>query len=301
MTPQELLASLSQLEKELKDVSSARKQVEENNKGVQLIHSDILKSIGNIQDLISRIQGVITHVSESDVTFRTDLNKILDGLSHRLEGIYDLYSRQSQDLIQKLNGNLQEIAKNFSNHSDNITTELKDNNEVFSNNLVALSTVLTDLKKSIEIVSSLKNKIDEIKTKLEETHKVHEDKLHNIGEQLNSSAQKNIDILSQLSKDLKESQDNQDVDLAQIKNGQNAQIQKIDGLLTKSKQRDNDISNNQKEILKEFEGNKEVSKSIVDKISSLEEIIENKVRVNMWLIIVNLLVTIAALVIALVK
>ena len=301
MTPQELLASLSQLEKELKDVSSARKQVEENNKGVQLIHSDILKSIGNIQDLISRIQGVITHVSESDVTFRTDLYKILDGLSHRLEGIYDLYSRQSQDLIQKLNGNLQEIAKNFSNHSDNIATELKDNNEVFSNNLVALSTVLTDLKKSIEIVSSLKNKIDEIKTKLEETHKVHEDKLHNIGEQLNSSAQKNIDILSQLSKDLKESQDNQDVDLAQIKNGQNAQIQKIDGLLTKSKQRDNDISNNQKEILKEFEGNKEVSKSIVDKISSLEEIIENKVRVNMWLIIVNLLVTIAALVIALVK
>lgn len=301
MTPQELLASLSQLEKELKDVSSARKQVEENNKGVQLIHSDILKSIGNIQDLISRIQGVITHVSESDVTFRTDLNKILDGLSHRLEGIYDLYSRQSQDLIQKLNGNLQEIAKNFSNHSDNIATELKDNNEVFSNNLVALSTVLTDLKKSIEIVSSLKNKIDEIKTKLEETHKVHEDKLHNIGEQLNSSAQKNIDILSRLSKDLKESQNNQDVDLAQIKNGQNAQIQKIDGLLTKSKQRDNDISNNQKEILKEFEGNKEVSKSIVDKISSLEEIIENKVRVNMWLIIVNLLVTIAALVIALVK
>ena len=301
MTPQELLASLSQLEKELKDVSSARKQVEENNKGVQLIHSDILKSIGNIQDLISRIQGVITHVSESDVTFRTDLNKILDGLSHRLEGIYDLYSRQSQDLIQKLNGNLQEIAKNFSNHSDNIATELKDNNEVFSNNLVALSTVLTDLKKSIEIVSSLKNKIDEIKTKLEETHKVHEDKLHNIGEQLNSSAQKNVDILSRLSKDLKESQDNQDVDLAQIKNGQNAYTQKIDSLLAKSKQRDNDISNNQKEILKEFEGNKEVSKSIVDKISSLEEIIENKVRVNTWLIIVNLLVTIAALVIALVK
>ena len=301
MTPQELLASLSQLEKELKDVSSARKQVEENNKGVQLIHSDILKSIGNIQDLISRIQGVITHVSESDVTFRTDLNKILDGLSHRLEGIYDLYSRQSQDLIQKLNGNLQEIAKNFSNHSDNITTELKDNNEVFSNNLVALNTVLTDLKKSIEIVSSLKNKIDEIKTRLEETHKVQEDKLHNIGEQLNSSAQKNVDILSQLSKDLKESQDNQDVDLAQIKNGQNAYTQKIDSLLAKSKQRDNDISNNQKEILKEFERNKEASKSIVDKISSFEEIIENKVRVNTWLIIVNLLVTIAALVIALVK
>ena len=301
MTPQELLASLSQLEKELKDVSSARKQVEENNKGVQLIHSDILKSIGNIQDLISRIQGVITHVSESDVTFRTDLNKILDGLSHRLEGIYDLYSRQSQDLIQKLNGNLQEIAKNFSNHSDNITTELKDNNEVFSNNLVALNTVLTDLKKSIEIVSSLKNKIDEIKTRLEETHKVQEDKLHNIGEQLNSSAQKNVDILSRLSKDLKESQDNQDVDLAQIKNGQNAYTQKIDSLLAKSKQRDNDISNNQKEILKEFERNKEASKSIVDKISSFEEIIENKVRVNTWLIIVNLLVTIAALVIALVK
>ena len=301
MTPQELLASLSQLEKELKDVSSARKQVEENNKGVQLIHSDILKSIGNIQDLISRIQGVITHVSESDVTFRTDLNKILDGLSHRLEGIYDLYSRQSQDLIQKLNGNLQEIAKNFSNHSANIATELKDNNEVFSNNLVSLNTILTDLKKSIEIVSSLKNKIDEIKTRLEETHKVQEDKLHNIGEQLNSSAQKNVDILSRLSKDLKESQDNQDVDLAQIKNGQNAYTQKIDSLLAKSKQRDNDISNNQKEILKEFERNKEASKSIVDKISSFEEIIENKVRVNTWLIIVNLLVTIAALVIALVK
>ena len=153
-----------------------------------------------------------------------------------------------------------------------------------------MASVQTSLTNAINSVSSLKTDIAKLESQLSASQKQQDETLDSIAKELKETGANHSSILSKLSEDLKTSLDAQDKDLADLKSAQDNHSGKINSVLDKAD--------------KLISGITGLDKSVSDKSSELNRRLDEVLKsgnTTKLLVIINLIISICALVFAFVK
>lgn len=231
MTTQEILASLSQLEKELESISSARLLAEKTVTAYKEVQGDIKVFFSEFQQVMDSLNRISNAFESEKSALTSDVKATVDILKGQLDTLNKAFANQCNAIVLGFVNSSNEAADGFKNKIDSLTSDYELNNDTFKTRIAELSTVQGAISKAVESVATIKSDIVTLQNQLTDSQKHQDGTLTSIASELKSTGARNGEILSKLSEDLKNSQDAQDEDLNALKQFQKAQSDKIDTVL----------------------------------------------------------------------
>lgn len=231
MTTQEILASLSQLEKELESISSARLLAEKTVTAYKEVQGDIKVFFSEFQQVMDSLNRISNAFESEKSALTSDVRATVDILKGQLDTLNKAFANQCNAIVLGFVNSSNEAADGFKNKINSLTSDYELNNDTFKTRIAELSTVQGTISKAVESVATIKSDIVTLQNQLTDSQKHQDATLTSIASELKSTGARNGEILSKLSEDLKNSQDAQDEDLNALKQFQKAQSDKIDTVL----------------------------------------------------------------------
>ena len=231
MTTQEILASLSQLEKELESISSARLLAEKTVTAYKEVQGDIKVFFSEFQQVMDSLNRISNAFESEKSALTSDVKATVDILKGQLDTLNKAFANQCNAIVLGFVNSSNEAADGFKNKIDSLTSDYELNNDTFKTRIAELSTVQGTISKAVESVATIKADIATLQNQLTDSQKHQDATLTSIASELKSTGSRNGEILSKLSDELKKSQDAQDEDLDSLKKNQEAQSDKIDEVL----------------------------------------------------------------------
>lgn len=231
MTTQEILASLSQLEKELESIASARLLAEKTVNAYQEVQGDIKVFFSEFQKVMDSLNTVSNAFESEKSALTTDVKTTVDILKGQLDTLNKAFANQCNAIVLGFVNSSNEAADGFKTKIDSLTADFELNNDTLKSRITELSSVQGTISKAVESVSTIKSDIATLQGQLTDSQKQQDATLESIAHELKSAGARNGEILSKLSEELKKSQDAQDEDLANLMKVQKSQSDKIDEVL----------------------------------------------------------------------
>lgn len=231
MTTQEILASLSQLEKELESISSARLLAEKTVTAYKEVQGDIKVFFSEFQQVMDSLNRISNAFESEKSALTSDVKATVDILKSQLDTLNKAFANQCNAIVLGFVNSSNEATDGFKNKIDSLTSDYELNNDTFKTRIAELSTVQGTISKAVESVATIKADIATLQNQLTDSQNHQDATLTSIASELKSTGSRNGEILSKLSDELKKSQDAQDEDLDSLKKNQEAQSDKIDEVL----------------------------------------------------------------------
>lgn len=231
MTTQEILASLSQLEKELESIASARLLAEKTVNAYKEVQGDIKVFFSEFQKVMESLNKISNAFESEKSALTTDVKTTVNVLKGQLDTLNKAFANQCNAIVLGFVNSSNEAADGFKTKVDSLTTDFELNNETLKTRITELSSVQGTISKAVESVATIKSDIATLQGQLSDSQKQQDATLESIANELKSTGARNGEILSKLSAELKESQDAQDEDLANLIKAQKSQSDKIDEVL----------------------------------------------------------------------
>lgn len=231
MTTQEILASLSQLEKELESISSARLLAEKTVIAYKEVQEDIKVFFSEFRQVMTSLNRISNAFESEKSALTSDVKATVDILKGQLDALNKAFANQCNAIVLGFVNSSNEAANGFKNKIETLTLDYELNNETFKTRIAELSIVQSSISKAVESVATIKSDIATLQNQLSDSQKQQDATLASIAKELKSTGNRNGEILSKLSEDLKNSQDAQDEDLNALKQFQKEQSDKIDTVL----------------------------------------------------------------------
>ena len=231
MTTQEILASLSQLEKELESIASARLLTEKTVTAYKEVQGDIKVFFKEFQHVMGSLDKISKAFEAEKTALTADVKTTIDVLKGQLEALNKAFANQCNAIVLGFVNSSNEAADGFKTKVDSIASGFELNNETLKTRITELSSVQGTISKAVESVATIKSDIATLQVQLSDSQKQQDATLESIVSELKSTMARNGEILSKLSDELKKSQDAQDEDLDNLKKTQKAQSDKIDEVL----------------------------------------------------------------------
>ena len=290
MTSQEILSSLSQLEKELESISSARLLAEKTINAYQEVQSEVKVFFSEFQNVIATLNAIAQTLDSEESVLTSKVKATISTFETQIDGINKKFSEQCDAAVGGFEKKSNDTADGFKNKIDSIAADFEANNDTFKQRITELASVQTSLTNAINSVSSLKTDIAKLESQLSASQKQQDATLDSIATELQATGANHGNILSKLRDDLKASQDAQDKDLADLKRTQDNHLGKIDSVLDKEDKLISGISS--------------IDKSVSDKSVELNgriDNIEKSGKATNILIIINLIISLFVLLFELLK
>ena len=290
MTTQEILSSLSQLEKELESISSARLLAEKTINAYQEVQSEIKVFFKEFQNVIVTLNTITQTLDSEKTVLTSEVKAIIGSLENQINEVNETFTDKCNAVALDFANKSNEAVNGFKSKIDSITSDFEVNNDTFKQRITELASVQTSLTNAINSVSSLKTDIANLESQLSASQKQQDATLDTIATELKTTGANHSSILSKLSEDLRASQDAQDQDLADLKKAQDVHSNKIDAVLSKEDKLVSDISS--------------LDKSVSDKSTEVNDRLEEVLKLGnttKLLVIINLVISICALVFAFLK
>lgn len=231
MTAQEILANLSQLEKELKSISSARLLVEKTVTAYKEVQGDIKIFFSDFQKVIDSLNKISNAFESEKSTLTTDVKTTINVLKDQLDILNKAFANQCNAIVIGFVNGTKDAANEFKNTTKSLTSDYELNNAALKARITELSTVQGTISKAVESVATIKTDITTLQTQLTDSRQHQDATLQSIAAELKSIGTRNDEILSKLSEELKQSHEDQDKDLDVLKQAQKAQFDKMDSVL----------------------------------------------------------------------
>ena len=231
MTTQEILASLSQLEKELESISSARLLAEKTVTAYKEVQGDIKVFFSEFQKVMESLKKISNAFESEKSALTSDVKAAVDVLKGQLDTLNKAFSNQCNAIVLGFVNSSNEAADGFKTKVDSVASSFELNNETLRTRITELSSVQGTISKAVESVATIKSDITTLQIQLSDSQKRQDATLKTIASELKSAGARNGEILSKLSYELKKSQDAQDEDLDSLKKNQESQSDKIDEVL----------------------------------------------------------------------
>lgn len=231
MTTQEILASLSQLEKELESIASARLLAEKTINAYKEVQGDIKVFFSEFQKVMESLNKLSNAFDSEKSALTSDVKTTVNVLKGQLDTLNKAFANQCNAIVLGFVNSSNEAADGFKTKIDSVTSSFELNNETLKTRITELSSVQGTISKAVESVATIKTDIATLQLQLSDSQKQQDATLETIASELKSTGTRNGEILSKLSDELKKSQDAQDEDLDNLKKTQKAQSDKIDKVL----------------------------------------------------------------------
>lgn len=283
MITQEILVSLSQLEQELQSIKSARVLAEETIQAYSDVKKDISTLLSEFGSVTNSLNSLAHSFENENQTLSDEIQNSIKIVKGQLETLNTAFANQCNSVIIKFMESINSTTDSLKNKTESLSTTYESHNNTFKGRIDELTSVHNSLIKATESVVSIKADIAELQKELNESQKGQDKTIEKIALDLEKNGINHTQILTQITNDLKTSQDSQDEDLANIKDAVSSNVSKLDTVISKIDGVANSILGN--------------TSSIETKISKVASLCNT----NKILIIVNILIAIATLVIALIK
>lgn len=283
MTPQEILASLSRLESELNEVASARLLVEQTANSYKEVQKELSSFVGEFQIVINSLNTVAKAFDNENQTLSNDIQNSIKVVKGQLDSLNTAFANQCNSIILKFMESINSSADSFKDKTESLFNTYESHNNVFKDRIDELTAVHNSLIKATETILSLKSDVANLQQQLIDSQKDQDKTLEKIATDLEKTDTEHAEILSQIASDLKTSQDSQDVDLANLKDAVASNAGKLDKIISEIRV---------------------VASAISEKSTSLETSIStltSMCKTNRTLIVVNILITLVAVAIVLLK
>ena len=283
MTPQEILASLSRLESELNEVASARLLVEQTANSYKEVQKELSSFVGEFQIVINSLNTVAKAFDNENQTLSNDIQNSIKVVKGQLDSLNTAFANQCNSIILKFMESINSSADSFKDKTESLFNTYESHNNVFKDRIDELTAVHNSLIKATETILSLKSDVANLQQQLIDSQKDQDKILEKIATDLEKTGTEHAEILSQIASDLKTSQDSQDVDLANLKDAVASNAGKLDKIISEIRV---------------------VASAISEKSTSLETSIStltSMCKTNRTLIVVNILITLVAVAIVLLK
>lgn len=283
MTPQEILASLSRLESELNEVASARLLVEQTANSYKEVQKELSSFVGEFQIVINSLNTVAKAFDNENQTLSNDIQNSIKVVKGQLDSLNTAFANQCNSIILKFMESINSSADSFKDKTVSLFNTYESHNNVFKDRIDELTAVHNSLIKATETILSLKSDVANLQQQLMDSQKDQDKTLEKIATDLEKTGTEHAEILSQIASDLKTSQDSQDVDLANLKDAVASNAGKLDKIISEIRV---------------------VASAISEKSTSLETSIStltSMCKTNRTLIVVNILITLVAVAIVLLK
>lgn len=283
MTPQEILASLSRLESELNEVASARLLVEQTANSYKEVQKELCSFVGEFQIVINSLNTVAKAFDNENQTLSNDIQNSIRVVKGQLDSLNTAFANQCNSIILKFMESINSSADSFKDKTVSLFNTYESHNNVFKDRIDELTAVHNSLIKATETILSLKSDVANLQQQLIDSQKDQDKTLEKIATDLEKTGTEHAEILSQIASDLKTSQDSQDVDLANLKDAVASNAGKLDKIISEIRV---------------------VASAISEKSTSLETSIStltSMCKTNRTLIVVNILITLVAVAIVLLK
>lgn len=283
MTPQEILTSLSRLESELNEVASARLLVEQTANSYKEVQKELSSFVGEFQIVINSLNTVAKAFDNENQTLSNDIQNSIKVVKGQLDSLNTAFANQCNSIILKFMESINSSADSFKDKTESLFNTYESHNNVFKDRIDELTAVHNSLIKATETILSLKSDVANLQQQLIDSQKDQDKTLEKIATDLEKTGTEHAEILSQIASDLKTSQDSQDVDLANLKDAVASNAGKLDKIISEIRV---------------------VASAISEKSTSLETSIStltSMCKTNRTLIVVNILITLVAVAIVLLK
>lgn len=283
MTPQEILASLSRLESELNEVASARLLVEQTANSYKEVQKELSSFVGEFQIVINSLNTVAKAFDNENQTLSNDIQNSIKVVKGQLDSLNTAFANQCNSIILKFMESINSSADSFKDKTVSLFNTYESHNNVFKDRIDELTAVHNSLIKATETILSLKSDVANLQQQLMDSQKDQDKTLEKIATDLEKTGTEHAEILSQIASDLKTSQDSQDVDLANLKDAVASNAGKLDKIISEIRV---------------------VASAISEKSTSLETSVStltSMCKTNRTLIVVNILITLVAVAIVLLK
>lgn len=289
MTTQEILASLSQLEQELQSIKAAKALVDDTVGAYAEVKRDIKNLLNEFESVTKTLNSISSALETENDTLTIEIQNSIKIVKGQLDALNKTFSNQCNTIVMRFMENVNKAATELGTKTDSLTSEYEKNNSNFKSSIAELATVHSSLIKATESVTSLKSDIATLQNQLNHSQKEQDATLEKIASQLQETGSSHAQILSQIANDLKSSQEAQDSDLAEIKEGQKAQTEKLNIIAKEFFQNAESLNNkllSKLDAISSFIGSK--ADSIEKKIDSLESVAKS----NKTMIIINIAISI---------
>lgn len=297
MTTQEILASLSQLEQELQSIKSARALVDKTVDSYAEVRKDITRLLDEFTSVTKSLNDISSAFESENAILTSEIQKAIDVVRGQLDTLNTAFANQCNNTVMRFMENVGKAADELCAKTETLSSSYQKNNDDFEASITELAKVHASLISATESVASLKSDIANLQTQLNESQKNQDGTLNRIAAQLEATGSKHAEILSQIASELKTSQDAQDSDLMDIKNAQTEHASKLDAAAEA-------ISSNGTHLNKVLSALSEVSSMIGNRMDAIEKKLENQmsaVKTNKTMVIINIVATIVAIILLLLK
>ena len=231
MTTQEILASLSQLEKELESISSARLLAEKTVTAYKEVQSEIKVFFSEFRKVIKSLNRISNAFESEKSALTSDVKTTVEMLKGQLDMFSKAFSNQCDAIILGFLNSSKDAIEGFKNKINVLTADYEINNDTFKTRIKELSIVQGTLSKAIESVVTIKTDITKLQSQLTDYHKQRDTTLGVIADELKSAGLRNGEILSKLSIELNKSQEDQNKGFEGLKQAQKNDSEKMDSIL----------------------------------------------------------------------
>ena len=283
MEEKDLLISLSEIEKNLQSLKSAKVLVEDTVGAYRDVKTDINHLLLDFTEVAHSLKSLITSIDSENNKITSEIQSSIDIANNQLNVLNNTFSSQCNSVVLNFVDSIKDVSGKFKKETQSLIEDYRTNNNNLKSRIEGLSKIHDSLISATESVVSLKTDIAELQNRLNDSQKEQDKTLEKIASDLEKTGNAHTQVLTKIANDLKSSQDAQDEDLAKIKEAISTNATKLNIIISKLDTVAALIS--------------EKSSSIESKISDVSLACNN----NKTLIIVNILIAVAAFVIAIIK
>lgn len=180
MTTQEILASLSQLEKELESIASARLLAENTITAYKEVQSDIKIFFSEFKKVMVCLNRISKAFEAEKSTLTSDVKSTVDILKGQMNTLNKTFAEQCNTIVLSFVNSSNEVSEEFKNKTNTLIADYELNNDTFKARITELSVVQRKISKVVESVAIIKSDIDTLQAQLVNSQKQQEAILRSI-------------------------------------------------------------------------------------------------------------------------
>lgn len=170
MNTQDVLESLTSLERELSDIRSAKEMVKDTVNSYKEVRLDLDKVTAGLQSGLQSISGVLiklTTIFEGErESISSETKKVLQNLEKSCKSIQTSFEKKCHETIDPFTEHISQTTSELSKVSTTLTKDHVANNKTLKSHIAELEKIQTDLGNTIEFTNSLNPTLDSLKEEL---------------------------------------------------------------------------------------------------------------------------------------
>lgn len=275
--------ALTQLEKDLQEINSARNQVEKAVKASTDLQSVVSEYVSSVKTLCVGLQA-----------WEANLRAEGESLSHEYEEAISRVNSTCTEIIKSFGTVVEQTSTDFKNKTGNIVEKITEQNRVLTERVQDLNALKEDIKKATTEIQEIKESLSHISTDLKESQDRQDAVLEDIKQDIIGLKEAVTNAASNISQEISHAKQ----DLSDTQNLTNSKIDSVAAkadtlatnivnLTTLCQNIDNSISSSKNDLNTTIERFKE---DITNVISETKEEINKSGIVNRWIIIVGFII-----------